>query len=254
MLTLTVLGCDGSHAGPGGPSPTLTGVGSGAGSGYLLRWWPTGTTIWIDAGPGTFAALQRTCRPAELDAVVLTHRHRDHCSDLDGWITAARWLWGWDRPPVPVYAASGVDEEVGADGEGIVTWRTVGDGDGAQVGPVRLDFSTTDHGPPTVAVAASVEGRRVGYSADTGPRWSLSSLGRDLDLVLCEATYTQAEEGTGQHMSGRQAGRQARRAGARRLVITHRWPSADPAAVLGEATEAFGGPVTAAAVGHGYSL
>jgi len=255
VLTVTVLGCDGSHAGAGGGlHPPAEGVGAGAGSGYLLRWWPTGTAIWVDAGPGTFAALQRACDPTQLDAIVLTHRHRDHCSDVDGWITAARWLWGWQRPPLPVYAADGVDEEVGREADGIVAWHRVGDGDGVDVGPVRLTFSATDHGPPTVALAASVGGRRVGYSADTGPRWPLASLGRDLDLVLCEATYTQAYEGTGQHMSGRQAGAQARAARARRLVVTHRWPAADPHQVLAEATAAFGRPVTAAAPGQGYSL
>lgn len=255
MLTVTVLGCDGSHAGPGGgASPGRAGVGSGAGSGYLLRWWPTGTAVWLDAGPGTFAALQRACDPTTLSAVVLTHRHRDHCADLDGFVTAARWLWGWRRPPLPVLAAAGVEAEVGAEGGDLLDWRTVGDGDGADIGPLRLRFATTDHGPPTVAVAVTVDGRRVGYSADTGPRWPLSALGRDLDLVLCEATYTAAHEGTGQHMSGRQAGAAARQARARRLVVTHRWPSVAADAVADEAAEAFGGPVATATVGRGFSL
>lgn len=255
MLTLTVLGCDGSHAGAGGgASPERPGVGSGAASGYLLRWWPTGTAVWLDAGSGTFAALQRACDPRQLAAIVLTHRHRDHCADLDGFVTAVRWLWGWDRDPLPVLAAAEVAEEVGADADGIVDWREVGDGDGAEVGPLRLTFSATDHGPPTVAVRVAVAGRAFGYSADTGPRWALSALGRDLDLALCEATYTSEHEGTAQHMSGRQAGETARRAGARRLVVTHRWPSADPMAVLAEATGAFGAPVEAAAAGRGFSL
>lgn len=259
MLTLTVLGCDGSHAGSGagvtgGPSPSRPGVGSGAGSGYLLRWWPTGTAVWMDAGPGTFAALQRACDPRRLSAAVLTHRHRDHCSDLHDLVTAARWVWGWDRDPLPVYAAEGVEAEVGGEADGILDWHVVGDGDGAAAGPLALSFAATDHGPPTVGVRVAVAGRAVGYSADTGPRWPLSALGTDLDLALCEATYTHEHEGTAQHMSGRQAGAAARQAGAARLVVTHRWPSADPAAVLDEARRAFGGPVAAAEVGRGYSL
>ena len=55
-------------------------------------------------------------------------------------------------------------------------------------------------------------------------------------------------------MSGRQAGANARHAGARRLVVTHRWPTVPAAALLAEATEAFGGTVEQAAVGRGYSL
>lgn len=256
MLTLTVLGCDGSHVGSGGgPRPAPEGSGCGVASGYLVRWWPTGSALWLDAGPGTFATLQRFVDPRTLSAVVLSHRHPDHCSDIDGFITAARWVWGWDRPPLPVFAAAGVAaQQQRSDDQGIVQWHQVGEGDRARVGPMELTFSITDHGPPTVAVGLAVEGRTLGYSADTGPGWSMAALGRPLDLALCEATYTQPYEGTGDHMSGRQAGRSARAAQARRLVTTHRWPSMDPAAVLAEAREAFGGPVVAATVGRGFSL
>ena len=58
--TLTVLGCDGSFAGPGG-----------AGSGYLMR--SAAATIWLDAGPGTFARLQEVIFPGVIDAIVLSH-------------------------------------------------------------------------------------------------------------------------------------------------------------------------------------
>ncbi|HXQ75714.1 MAG TPA: MBL fold metallo-hydrolase [Acidimicrobiales bacterium] len=243
MLTLTVLGCDGSHAGAGG-----------AASGYLVRSWTTGTTVWLDAGPGTFANLQRFCDPGTLDAIVLSHEHTDHWSDLTGFVTAARWTLGWERDPVPVLAPPGIEARLGQDSEGILAWRAVGDGEGAEVGGVTLRFSRTDHGPVTLAVRLEGDGAALGYSADSGPRWSLRALGTGLDLALCEATYTKDHEGTGQHMSAREAGSTAREAGARRLVVTHRWPTIPAAAVRAEAAEAFGGPVAQAAVGRGYSL
>ena len=84
--------------------------------------------------------------------------------------------------------------------------------------------------------------------------WSLEALGTGLDLALCEATFTQDHEGTAQHMSGRQAGASARAAGAKRLVVTHRWPTIGAEALRAEAQEAFGGPLAQAAVGRGYSL
>ena len=90
MLTLTVLGCDGSHVGAGG-----------AASGYLVRSWTTGTTVWLDAGPGTFANLQLFCDPASLDAIVLSHEHSDHWSDIAGFVTAAHHTLGSARAPVP---------------------------------------------------------------------------------------------------------------------------------------------------------
>jgi ribonuclease BN (tRNA processing enzyme) len=243
VLTLTVLGCDGSHAGAGG-----------AASGYLVRSWTTGTAVWLDAGPGTFANLQRFCDPAALDAIVLSHEHTDHWSDLAGFVTAARWTLGWERGPVPVLAAPGIEGRLGKEADGILDWRTVGDGDGADIASLRLRFSRTDHGGVTLAVRLEGDGTALGYSADSGPGWSLESLGTGLDLALCEATYTLDHEGTAQHMSARQAGSTGRAAKARRLVLTHRWPTIAAESVRTEATEAFGQPVGQAVVGRGYSL
>jgi ribonuclease BN (tRNA processing enzyme) len=249
VLTLTVLGCDGSHQGAGG-----------AASGYLVRSWGSGTSVWMDAGPGTFGNLQRFTDPLELSAIVLTHEHHDHFSDVEGFITAARWVYGFHRDPVPVYAASGVLAHLTQQIDGILDWHEVGDGDGADVGDVRLAFSRTDHPPVTLATRVDGPSSALGYSADSGPQWSFSSLGPDLDLALCEATYTSHhpvssdQGGPAIHMSGREAGSNARRAGARRLVVTHRWPTVSAAEVLAEATETFEGPVEQAAVGRGYSL
>ncbi len=234
MLTLTVLGCDGSHAGAGG-----------AASGYLVRSWSTGTAVWLDAGPGTFANLQRFCDPAALDAIVLSHEHTDHWSDLAGFVSAARWTFGWARDPVPVLAPPGVEARLGKASDGILAWQTVGDGEGRDVGGLRLRFSRTDHGPVTLAVRLEGATTALGYSADSGPGWSLGALGTGLDLALCEATYTKDHEGTAQHMSGRQAGSTAKAARARRLVVTHRWPSIPrrrPAGRGGRGLRGPGGP------------
>jgi ribonuclease BN (tRNA processing enzyme) len=244
VLTLTVLGCDGSHPGPGG-----------AGSGYLVRSWDTGASLWVDAGPGTFANLQRFTDPTTLSAIVLTHSHDDHWSDVQGFLTAVRWTMPFDREPVPVLAAPGIRERIVQDPDGYLDWREVGEGDGLEIGGLRLCFSRTQH--PVVTLGVRVEGpsRVLGYSADSGPGWPLSALGPDLDLVLSEATYTEDhEESDPIHMSGTQAGRAAREAGARRLVITHRWATVEPRAVLDEARRAFGGEVGQAEIGRGFSL
>jgi ribonuclease BN (tRNA processing enzyme) len=108
---------------------------------------------------------------------------------------------------------------------------------------MRLSFSRTDHGTETLAVRVDGDGRTLGYSADSGPGWTMSSLGPGLDVALSEATFLQDREGTLDHLSGRQAGQQARDAGAGRLVITHVWPMLDRTDVAAEAAVAFGGSV-----------
>lgn len=106
-------------------------------------------------------------------------------------------------------------------------------------GEVRLEDVSA---PRPGQVAAVVE--------DT--RWCDGALraAEGADLLLCEATFADAEEalaGTYGHLTARQAGRLAREAGARRLVLTHyssRYPSTD--GLLAQAREEHDDVVAAA--------
>jgi len=239
-LSLTVLGTDGSYPGPGGCN-----------SGYLLQAGEFAT--WMDTGPGTMANLQLHLPLSRLDAVVVSHAHPDHWSDLEGLYVAMRYFLG--RKGLPIYAPEGLrDLMVGEKPDGTFDWRVIADGETAQVGPARWNWSRTDHPVETLASKVEVGGRALAYSADTGPAWELSSLGEGIQLALVEATMTLEEEGTLQHLSARQAGRTAASAGAERLLITHFAPPIDRAVALAEATASFGGPVEVAEVGKTWKV
>jgi ribonuclease BN (tRNA processing enzyme) len=229
-LTLTVLGSCGSYPGPGR-----------AASSYLVE--GGGVRLWMDAGSGGLANLQRHVALADLDAVVISHRHPDHWHDIEGLAVASRYDLGLD--PIPLYAPEGLRQLMLGPADAF-SWNRVGDEDRVVIGGLALAFSRTDHGPETLAVRVEGEGATLGYSADTGPRWSLEALGSDLDLALCEATYLADREGTLQHLSARQAGAAARSAGAAQLVITHLQPRVDADAARREAADAFGAAVTVA--------
>ena len=242
-MRLTVLGCCGSYPGAGG-----------ACSGYLVEDDATDTRVWLDAGSGTLANLQRHLGDlGALTAVVISHEHPDHWTDLEGFHNVLRFVLR--RQQFPVYAPVGVRERTYDDMAPWIEWHDIGDGDRATVGGLGLTFSRTDHGPETLAVRLdSAAGLSLGYSADTGPGWSLDELGDGLDLALCEATVPQDLEGEMQHLSARQAGESARAAGVRRLVLTHLWPTLDPETSRAEGTAAFGKPVHVAAAGRSWDL
>jgi ribonuclease BN (tRNA processing enzyme) len=108
----------------------------------------------------------------------------------------------------------------------------------------------------TVAVRIEDEsGRAVAYSADTGPGWSFERFGASIHLAICEASLAADREGSFQHLSGRQAGRIAREAGAARLVITHLPPGTDieTRRLETESDEGFGGPVAVAIPGRRFT-
>lgn len=239
-LSVTVLGCSGSYPGPGG-----------ACSGYLLD--DGSTRIWVDAGSGTMANLQRHIGFDQLHAVVLSHEHPDHWSDLEGWRIV--WQYRLERTRgFPVYAPAGLKAHTYEPESPALAWHDVTSGDKVTVGTMEFTFSRTDHGPETLAMRVDAGGRSLGYSADTGPAWSLEALGRGLDLALCEATMTTEEEGTLQHLSARQAGATARAAGAGRLVLTHLWSTHDPEQSRRDGSAAFGAPVEIATVGARYEV
>ena len=239
-LTLTVLGCCGTYASPGA-----------ACSGYLVS--DGSSTVWVDAGSGTLANLQRHLPLDGVDALVLSHEHPDHWTDLEGFFNVCRFVTG--KEGIPVYAPAGLKDRTYNDDESpYFDWREIKDGVSASVGGLTFTFSRTDHGPETLAMRVDGGGRALGYSADTGPAWDLGELGPGLDLALCEATFLREQEGEAQHLSAHQAGASARDAGAARLVLTHIWPTIDAERSRAEAGDAYGGPVHVAVVNETYSI
>jgi ribonuclease Z len=99
---------------------------------------------------------------------------------------------------------------------------------------------------PEQVVGTPRPGRRVVYTGDTRPTDAVVEAATDADLLIHDATFTEAERGraasTG-HATAREAGQVAARAGARRLALVHlssRY-AGDHTPVEREAREAFDG-------------
>lgn len=238
-LSLTVLGCSGTYAAPGN-----------ACSSYLLR--TATTTVLVDFGPGALANAQRHVDPVDIDAIVLTHEHPDHWTDLPVARNAYRYVF--DRLGLPVYATAGTramavpfcDEETFA-------WTTIDQSSTVEVGDLAFRFSRTDHPVETLAVWAESGGASVLYSADTGPGWSPEAFGARPDLALLEATFTH-EHPAALHLTAEEAGERAAAVGAERLVLTHLMPGTDPAAQRASAEATYGGLVEMAEPGATFTV
>lgn len=241
-LDLTILGSSGSHTGPGR-----------ACSGYLLA---TGDTrVMVDCGNGSTANLQRTTRFDELDAVVVTHRHVDHCVDLIGMFYAMRFHQEGAKA-MPLYAPPEVMEMLTGllSGDSAMRFREVFDhreikpGDTFDVGPLAFEAYASVHPVPTVSLRITHGDHVVAYSADSAGGPDLVACATDADLFLCEATWLgdAADYPEGIHLTARDAGRVATEANVSRLVLTHLLGSIDREQALVEAAETYTGELVLA--------
>jgi ribonuclease BN (tRNA processing enzyme) len=240
----------------------------GACSGYLVE--EAGVRLLLECGNGVFGKLRGRCDYASLDAVVISHLHADHFLDLVPFSYALTYgprRLRDDQPKPVLYAPKGARETfrrvVGAWGredlvEGAFDLREYVPDDVVHVGPLSLRFRVVPHFVQShaVEITSTADGAgRFTFGADSAPSDELCEFARDTDLLLIEATLTEPEpEGPRGHMTAAEAGAHGRRAGARRLVLTHVSDELDPERVRADAEQAYGAPVELARAGATYRL
>jgi ribonuclease BN (tRNA processing enzyme) len=245
IVRTTIIGCSGSFPGPDGPA-----------SCYLVQ--ADGFRLLLDLGNGALGALQRHISLYDIDAICLSHHHVDHCVDMCAYSVARSHHPDGPRPRIPVYGPARTAERLtralGLDPSTSMTdafdFITLTPGT-IEIGPLRVTADHMNHPVETFGFRLEHGGGSLAYSADTGACDPLVALARDVDVLLCEASFL---DGPGLpadlHLTGRQAGEHAARAGAGQLVLTHLVPWNDTALVLEEAASAFRGPLSAASPGQ----
>ncbi len=255
-----------------GKSPSWQDAG-GACSGYLLE--EGSTAVLLDCGNGVFSKLRRRRDYCGVDAVVISHLHADHFLDLVPYAYALE--FAPRQQPVPIHRWPGTDTParprlIAPRGAAEVFRRVTGAWGSEElihsafaleeyepdarpeVGGFTFAFQAVPHFTETFAVGVeSAQGGRFVFGADTGPSAELTSFARDADLLLVEATLPRPER-TGErgHLTPREAGEHAARAGAKRVVLTHISDELDGLWARKEATAGFGGPVEVAREGAVY--
>ncbi len=246
---LTVLGCSGSVSGP-----------DALPSGYLVT--AQGSRLVLDLGNGTLGALQRHTDPFLIDAIAFSHLHSDHCADFPALAVLRRYHpappYDPTCRPLPVHGPSDAPERFAAlyavnaeelaqtDLSDVFAFHTFGT-EPTPVAGFTVTAARVDHPCEAYGVRVERDGRALCYTGDSGPCDALVRLADGVDTLLAEASWTNSPDRPPHlHMSGRQAGELAAKAGVRRLVITHVTPWTDKSAVLAEARGAFTGDVVLA--------
>ena len=221
-MKLTVLGNN-------GPFPAA----GGACSGYFVQ--HEDTRIQLDLGTGTLAALTKLTDPAALTALVFSHWHFDHCSDVLPLLYRLT-----PEKPLHVYGPADDLSPVRAILASMpqVVLHTVAAGETVTLGGIALTVFTARHPVPALMYRLTADGKTLAYTGDTNLTDDIPALCDHADLLLADGLFPTAMWADNKpHLTAAQAAAFARDAQAKRLVITHLNPNIDPATLLKEARE-----------------
>jgi ribonuclease BN (tRNA processing enzyme) len=124
-----------------------------------------------------------------------------------------------------------------------------------RLGAIAVRFQPVPHYIASNAVEVAADGVRLTFGGDCGPNSALPTFAAGTDLLLVEATLPTPDDGDPRgHLTPAEAGEHGRRAGARRLVLTHISDELDAEAARAAAAEAFGGEVEMAVSGAIFSV
>ncbi|WP_040155855.1 MBL fold metallo-hydrolase [Mobilicoccus massiliensis] len=244
-MRFTVIGCSGSMPGPASPA-----------SCYLVQAEHEGRTwsIALDLGNGSTGPMRSFLDPIDLDAVVLSHLHPDHCLDVCSLYVAINYTPGRSRESrMPVYAPPGAHERLGRaygveqpenlDGRyefvDLVARRPF------TVGPFTITPVPVFHPVEAYGLRVEADGAVLAYTGDTDICPELSELCADADLVLADCAYVDGrDDSEGVHMSGSKCARAALDAGGvKRLMLTHIPAWNDPEVCRAQAAAIWPGDV-----------
>lgn len=220
------------------------------------------TNIWVDAGTGTLAELQRHLALDKLDAIWISHTHADHTADLLAAYYALRFADISLEQPIPLFGPPELMQRMqsflGSNSAKLLPevfdYTEMKRSNGATVGDLSLTWRKVKHGVPAFGVRIDAPDASLAYSGDTAKCDELVTLARDSTALLCEVGYRDAPETDVAHTTPKQAGEMATESGTQRLIVTHIGDGMSGEYAAARAGATYSGPIDVARPGHLFTL
>jgi ribonuclease BN (tRNA processing enzyme) len=117
----------------------------------------------------------------------------------------------------------------------------------------RVEVARAEHSDPAFAYRLEADGKSFVYSGDTDYSEEIIKLAAGCDLLALECSYPNELEAD-KHLTPRKAGEMAKRAGCRKLALTHIYPICADYDLVKECEETFDGEVVLAEDGMRFTL
>ncbi len=223
-----------------------------AAAGYLIQ---TDRPILLDFGPRTLSNLLKTGVDRHtIQYLLFTHYHADHFSDFLPFFFDAicHSKFSSVRPDLTIFGPPGTKRLFSmmfrtfpnfADTPFRVTLKEVKD-QSFQIGETRVMPLPMTHTDQQVCLGYRVEsqGRSVAFSGDAMASPNLVSLCHDADVAILDCSFSSHAPG-GSHMHAEECGKVAKKANAKKLVLSHFYETADRSNVVAQARRLFKGPI-----------
>jgi len=207
--------------------------------------------LFFDEGGGSLRQMPRLGLDyRNIDYICITHFHPDHVSDLVPFLFALNYTVDFTRSlPLHILGPEGLknfyEKLHGIFGRWIE----------AQTYPrflheakeSRLDFPNFSvetlplaHSEGSIGFRVSAQGSSMAYSGDTDYCENIVRLGRNADLLILECSFPDERKTSG-HLTPSSAGRIAREARCKKLLLTHFYPVFQGHDILQECRKEFSG-------------
>lgn len=212
--------------------------------------------ILIDAGPGIMGQLLKTgTHINDIDCILLSHFHLDHCAEIAPYLFSTKYPEFTRTKKLILIGGSGLVElyanlnktyrnsiEMPENYFEMIELQDSGQMDLCQSG-VTLSYTTVEHKPESRAYRiTNSSGTSMVYSGDTQYTETLIKLSKNTDILICDSAVPDGKEVPG-HLTPSMAGKIATKARAKKLILTHLYPSCDRFDIIAQCKKTFKGPI-----------
>lgn len=220
------MGCSGGYPAPGGAT-----------SGYLLR--SNGKNILIDCGSGVLSKLFRHIALDRIDAIILTHYHSDHISDISVLKYAVQMNQknGSEIPPIHIYAPA-TPEVLAATiwDEPSFIYHRIDETSTLELFGLSFSFVRTRHPIECLGVRVEKGAKSFAYTSDTVYAPELEALLANADLAIMDCGCLERDRDPGMfHMTPADSYRLYEDCRLKRVVLSHLVPYYDISDISEEA-------------------